>query len=134
MQGHARSIMTARVTSVAPGTPLAEIARIMVAGRFGGVPVVEADNRVVGFVSESDLMDALIEGRGQDTRALELMTTPVVTVDEFDRTDEVMRVLREHAIHHVPVLRQGRLVGIITPSDVIRFLVDRLLPQPPKAS
>jgi CBS domain-containing protein len=134
MQGHARSIMTAPVTSVTPSTPLADIARILAAGRFGGVPVVEEDNRVVGFVSESDLMDALIEGRGPDARALELMSAPVVTVDEFDRTDEVMRVLRERGTHHLPVLRQGRLVGIITASDVIRYLVDRLLPEPPKAS
>ena len=61
------------------------------------------------------------------------MSTPVVTVDEFDRTDEVMRVLREHAIHHLPVVRNQRLVGIITPADVIRFLVEQLLPPTPEA-
>jgi CBS domain-containing protein len=60
------------------------------------------------------------------------MSTPVVTVDEFDRTDDVMRLLREHDIHHLPVVRKGRLVGIITPLDVIRFLVEELLPVPPE--
>jgi CBS domain-containing protein len=133
MEGHARNIMTARVTSIGPDTPLADIARIMAAGRFGGVPVVERGGKVVGFVSESDIMDALLAGRQSSARAADLMSTPVVTVDEFDRTDEVMRVLRERSIHHLPVVRNQRLVGIITPSDVIRFLVEELLPPTPEA-
>ena len=66
-------------------------------------------------------------------RAADFMSTPVVTVDEFDRIDEVMRVLRERSIHHLPVVRNQRLVGIITPSDVIRFLVEELLPPTPEA-
>ena len=133
MEGHARNIMTARVTSIDPDTPLADIARIMAAGHFGGVPVVDGEGRVVGFVSESDLMDALLEGRDGAVPAAEFMSQPVVTVDEFDRTDEVMRVLRERAIHHLPVVRNQRLVGIITPSDVIRFLVEEFLPPTPEA-
>jgi CBS domain-containing protein len=132
MTGHARSIMTVRVTSVAPGTPLAEIARLLVAGGFGGVPVVGRDGRLEGFVSETDLVNALLESRGPDTQAVDVMSTPVIAVDEFDTTEEVMRLLREHAIHHLPVVREGRLVGIITPSDVIRFLVERTLPVPPE--
>ncbi len=133
MKGHARSLMTTPVTFVTPETCLADIARTLAAGRFGGVPVVDASHAVVGFVSDGDLVDALLEGRDLDTRAGDLMSTPVVCVDEFDRTDEVMRLLRERRIRHLPVVRQGRLVGIITPSDVIRFLVDQQLPTPPKA-
>ena len=132
MEGHARNIMTARVTSIDPDTTLADIARLMAAARFGGAPVVDGEGRVVGFVSESDLIDVLLEGRDSGTTAREFMSAPVVTVDEFDRTDEVMRVLREHAIHHLPVVRKQRLVGIITPSDVIRFLVEQLLPPTPE--
>lgn len=132
MKGHARSLMTTRVTSISPDTALADIARLLAAGGFSGLPVVGRGDTVVGFVSEADLMNALLEGRDADTRAADFMSTPVLTVDEFDRTDDVMRILREHAIHHLPVVRQGRLVGMITPTDVIRFLVDRLLPVPPE--
>jgi CBS domain-containing protein len=134
MKGHARNIMTGRVSAVGPDAWLADIARLLAAGGFGGVPVVDAGQHVVGFVSETDVMDALLRGRGAEARAADVMSTPVVTVDEFDRLDEVMRVLRERRIHHLPVVRQDRLVGIITPSDVIRFLVDELLPTPPAAS
>ena len=131
MKGHARSIMTARVTSVSPETSLADISRLMAAGGFGGVPVVEG-GRIVGFVSETDIMDSLLDSRSSETPAAEVMSAPVITVDEFDRTEDVLRLLHEHAIHHLPVVRDGRLVGIITPSDVIRHLVEGFLPVPPE--
>jgi len=132
MRGHARTIMTPRVTAVAPDTPLADIVRILAAGGFGGVPVTDPEDRVIGFVSEGDLMDALLRGSVERARAAEVMSSPVITVDEFDTAEDVMQVLRGHGIHHLPVVRDGKLVGIITPSDVIRWFAGRL-PGPPEA-
>jgi CBS domain-containing protein len=54
------------------------------------------------------------------------MSSPVHTVDEFDLSDEVMELFRKHRIHHLPVVREKKLLGIITPSDVIRFLANTL--------
>ncbi len=132
MKGHARNMMTAPVVSVGPEASLVEIARCLAGARIGGVPVVGAEGRVVGLVSESDLLDALLASRDPETPASELMTHSVLTVDEFDRTDEVMSLLRKHRIHHLPVVRGGELVGMITPSDVVRFMVEEVLPPPPK--
>lgn len=134
MKGHARNMMTAPVVSVRPEASLAEIARCLASARIGGVPVVGAEGRVEGIVSESDLLDALLSGRDPSTRAAEVMTRPVLSVDEFDRTDEVMSLLRQHRIHHLPVLRGGQLVGMITPSDVVRFMVEQVLSKPSDAS
>jgi CBS domain-containing protein len=132
MPGHARTIMTPRVTAVSPDTPLPDIVRILAAGGFGGVPVTDGTGRVVGFVSEGDLMDALLRGSVERMRAGDVMSSPVITVDEFDTAEDVMQVLRGHGIHHVPVVRHEKLVGIITPSDVIRFFAEDL-PEPPEA-
>jgi CBS domain-containing protein len=133
MKGHARSMMTAPVLSVGPDASLAEITRCLASARIGAVPVVGADGRVEGIVSESDLMDAILADRDSSTRASEVMSRSVLSVDEFDRTEEVMGLLRKHRIHHLPVLRAGQLVGMITPSDVIRFMAEQVLTQPPKA-
>ncbi len=122
--------MTPRVTAVGPDTPLPDIVRILTEGGFGGVPVTEADDRVVGFVSEGDVMDALLRGSVEGVRAAEIMSSPVITVDEFDTAEDVMQVLRGRGIHHLPVVRDGRLVGIITPSDVIRWFAADLPPLP----
>ena len=131
MKGHARNMMSTPVVSVGPEASLTEIARCLAAARIGGVPVVGADGRVEGFVSESDLLDAMLQDRTPTTRAADLMTRSVFSVNEFDRTEEVMSLLRQHRIHHLPVLRGGELVGMITPSDVVRFMVEQVLSEPP---
>lgn len=136
MKGHARNIMTERVTSVAPNTPLGAIAATLVAEGIGGVPVVDAGDTVVGFVSETDLMRALLladPDQTVETAAHEIMSQPPITIDEFARSEEVIDLLKARNIHHLPVVRSGKLVGIISPLDVLRFFVERALPPEPEA-
>ena len=133
MKGHARNFMTERVTSVSGDTPLETIARTLVAGRFGGVPVVEPDGTVAGFVSEGDLVAALVARTNPHATARDIMNSRSVVIDEFDTSGEVLRVLRESRVDHLVVARQGKLVGIITPLDVLRFFVEHVLPLPPEA-
>lgn len=130
MKGHARNLMTTPVKSVSPETPLSEIALLLAEERIGGVPVTDSEQHVLGIISEADIMSALLAGCPLSTRADEVMTSPVHTVDEFDLTDEVMALFRKYRIHHLPVMRQERLLGMITPSDVIRFLA-RDIAEPP---
>ena len=125
--------MTERVMAISPDTPLPVIAATFVAQGFGGAPVVDETDRVIGFVSEIDLMDALLRDDPQETLARDLMSSPPITIDEFAPAEEAMTLLRERGIHHLPVVRQGCLVGIISPVDVLRYFVDHVLPKPPKA-
>jgi len=125
--------MTERVISIAPDTPLPDIAATLVGEGFGGVPVVDMEARVIGFVSEIDLMDALLRDDSHEALARDIMSSPAITIDEFAPADEAMSVLRECGIHHLPVVREGRLVGIIAPVDVLRFYIDHVLPKPPEA-
>ena len=125
--------MTERVKAISPDTTLPEIAATLVGEGFGGVPVVDEGDRVIGFVSEIDLMDALLRDDSHETLARDIMSSPAITIDEFAPADEAMTVLRECGIHHLPVVREGRLVGIIAPVDVLRFYVDFILAKPPEA-
>lgn len=127
-RGHARSLMTTPVTSISAEATLAEIADLFASQRISGVPVLDGEQHVVGFVSDTDIMNAMLNGRGSQATAFELMSAPVVTVDEFETTEDVMRAMRENNIHHVPVVRNRKLVGIITPTDVIRYLATVLPP------
>jgi CBS domain-containing protein len=116
-------------------TSLADVGRTLVAGHLSGVPVVDEHRQVVGFVSESDLLGALLRGtveNAEDATAGDLMSHPPIVADEFMTTDEVLSLLREKHIHHLPVVRQGRLVGIITPHDVLKYHVEHILPIPPE--
>jgi len=122
--------MTERVISVEPEMPLADIVRVLVAGSHGGLPVVDEEERVVGFISEQDVLEAVLRGTPPETPVRDLMTNPVLVVDEFSTTDEVMSMLRDGKVGHLPVVRAERLVGIITPHDVLRYFVQRVLPVP----
>jgi len=134
MKGHARQFMTAKVVVVSPGTSLAEAARLFAQGEISGLPVIDADGQVVGIVTESDLLNALLGPTAVETPIRTMMTTPVVTVDEFTPADTIIRLLRERGFHHLPVTRQGEVVGLITPQDVIRHFVMHELPPPPEVA
>ncbi|KFA94265.1 hypothetical protein Q664_04220 [Archangium violaceum Cb vi76] len=116
--------MTAPVKSVSLGMPISDIAILLVEERIGGAPVTDDDGRVLGMISEVDIMAALLRGLPLRTPVEEVMTSPVHTVNEFDLTDKVMELFRQHRIHHLPVVREGKLLGMITPSDVIRYLAE----------
>ncbi|OJT20315.1 hypothetical protein BO221_30210 [Archangium sp. Cb G35] len=124
MKGHARNLMTAPVKSVSLGMPISDIAILLVEERIGGAPVTDDDGRVLGMISEVDIMAALLRGLPLRTPVEEVMTSPVHTVNEFDLTDKVMELFRQHRIHHLPVVREEKLLGMITPADVIRYLAE----------
>lgn len=130
MKGHARNLMQEHVLSLRPEMSLPEVARVLVASHHGGAPVVDEHQRVVGFVSEVDLLDALLGKRQDAATAREIMSHPVMVADEFMPVEEVMSLLHEGRVHHLPVVRQERLVGIITPHDVLRYYVEHELPIP----
>ena len=134
MKGHARQFMTIKVVVTTPQTTLAEAARELGRLEVSGLPVVDADGQVLGILTESDVLRALLEERPVETPVGTIMTTPVVTVDEFTPADTVARLLRTHRVHHLPVTRQGMVVGLITPQEVIRYFVTNELPLPPEVA
>ena len=134
MKGHARQFMTTKVVVASAETPLAEAARDLARLEISGLPVVDAEGQVVGIVTESDLLNALLEPASVERPISTVMTTPVVTVDEFTPADTIIRLLRERRFHHLPVTRQGVVVGLITPQEVIRYFVRHELPLPPQVA
>lgn len=114
-------VMSVRLIGVRADTPIQEVARTLVRNRIGGVPVVDTDGGVKGIVSESDLQPLKEGAPGRElSTAADLMTKPVVTLTEEDTITQAARVLRRHRIKRAPVVRQGRVVGVITQSDLLR--------------
>lgn len=111
-----KEIMTTPVvTAPADATPAA-VAALLREHRISGVPVVDTAGAVVGLVSEYDLL-----ARSGAT-AGEVMSTAVISVTEDTDVDEVRHLLVERRIHRVPVLAGGRLVGVVSRSDVVALL------------
>jgi CBS domain-containing protein len=111
-----KEIMTARVMTVTPDTPVPVIASLLRENRISGVPVVNAEGTVVGLVSEYDLL-----ARGGGT-AGEVMTASVISVSEDTDVDDVRHLLIERRIRRVPVISGQRLAGIVSRGDVVALL------------
>lgn len=141
----AADVMTRDVATVAPDTPLTAIAELMLSKRISGVPVVEADGRLAGVVSEADLMwraegegeprrswwASLLSGRSlaaadfirtHGTRADDVMTRDVVTIGEDTPIEEVIDLFERRRIKRLPVVKGDRLIGIVSRSDLLRTL------------
>jgi CBS domain-containing protein len=124
LQAHIRAVMNAQVVTVGPDAPLIEVARQIGAHGIGAVPVVDAEQRLLGLVSTSDLVGLLQEGRGlEDKTARDAMSVEPPAIDEFATAQEAIEVLRNALIRHLPVTREGRLVGLVTASDLIRHFM-----------
>ncbi len=141
----ARDVMTTAVATVSPDTPVPEIATLLLDRHISAVPVVDTDNQILGIVSEGDLIHRaesdterrrswwldLLTGaeerareyvRTHGRRAADVMTRDVVTVGEDAALGEVAELLERRRIKRVPVVRDGRLVGIISRADLLRGL------------
>jgi CBS domain-containing protein len=121
----ARDIMQGPVLAATPRASLRDIATQLVMNRFTGMPVAAPDGRVVGVVTEADMVRALLQGKRLETlTATDVMTGPAITVDADASFEEVMKSLEEYRIVRVPVTAEGKLVGIISRRDVIRAILE----------
>ncbi|MFP4126267.1 MAG: CBS domain-containing protein [Alphaproteobacteria bacterium] len=141
----ARDIMTTEVVTVAPSTAVSALAQLLVERRISAVPVVE-DGELVGLVSEGDLLHreetgtepqptwwkglfrsteyrarAYLKAHGQ--KACDVMTTRLITVGPDAEVSDIAELMERHRIKRVPVVEDGRLVGIVARGDLLRILV-----------
>ena len=110
-----KEVMTTNVTSFREETPVEEIALTLTRKRITGGPVVSADGQVVGIVSETDVFTK----KGKVAR--DIMSQHVITVSEDTGIDEAARLLVGEKIRRVPVVKRGKMVGLLSRSDVLDF-------------
>jgi CBS domain-containing protein len=121
----AKDIMVRPVVAVAKDTTVRDVAIQMFLGGFSGMPVAERGGKMVGIVTEFDVIKAIRAGkRVETTQAEEIMTDHVISVEQDTPVDEVMEIMETAHVVRVPVTRQGKLVGVIARPDVLRAFVD----------
>jgi len=118
-----RQLMTKEPFTVAPTDTLEKARSIMDAGRFRRIPVV-AGSQIVGILSERDIRQHA--GHLAHTLVDAAMTQPVVTVTPSTMMENAAQMLLKHKVGGLPVVEDGRLVGIVTTTDIIRAFVKML--------
>ncbi|HCF48835.1 MAG TPA: hypothetical protein DER60_01045 [Syntrophomonas sp.] len=147
----ARDIMTREVYAARPDDKVDRITHLMLENKISGIPVVDENDHVVGIITEKDLMirakelrvpyyvtlfDSIIflenpirfnneVKKYTATKIKDAMTSKVVTVEEDTPVSEVVKLMQEKKINRVPVVRNHKLVGIITRNDILKVLVSK---------
>ena len=142
-------LMTCEVEAASPDTTITAFCRLAAAGGFTSAPVLDGDGHLVGIVSRTDVVRAMIQGGADDsspdyedivdllssrfvefderkhprrfTYVEEIMATKVVTIAPEASALDAARLMSGNRIHRLPVLRDGRLVGIISSFDLMRY-------------
>ena len=117
-----------RVEVVGAADTLAEVVRLLCAHRVGALVVSPDGSHVEGIISERDVVRELAASGESALGSLvgSVMTTPVTTCAPTDDMVSLMAVMTEHRFRHVPVVDEGRMVGIVSIGDVVKFRVDEL--------
>lgn len=119
----AKQIMTADIACVKKDTPVYEAMKILVDKGVTGLPVVSDDMRLLGIISEKDMLQLLYETRVDKMLVGDLMTSEVATFDEEDDLVDICECLIKRNFRRVPIVSQGKLVGIISRRDVIKYIL-----------
>ena len=141
----AADIMSINVCVATPDTPINEVARKLFDRNISAMPVVDKEGRVLGIVSEGDLMQRVELGtirrswwldlfssnaalakdyvKTHGRTAKDVMTRPAIVVEESTELPVIANLLESHRIKRVPVVRDGRVVGIVGRADIVRGLI-----------
>ncbi len=148
---NASDVMITDVTTVRPSTKVQEVAEIFVTKRISGMPVVDDSGKVVGMISEGDLLRRSAEGswpkvwgppprRGwvrllidaddldteyvtqPDRRVAEIMTHDIVSAQPETSVSDIATLLVHHRIKRVPIVRNGKLVGLVSRANIVEAL------------
>jgi CBS domain-containing protein len=144
--------MTSPVVGIEPSASIAIAARLMLSRKISALPVIQSDGTLVGIISEGDfLRRGELGTKRKRSRWLEFLVSPGKVADEYvhangRRVDEVMsdsvvttareasledvvELMADHHVKRLPVVENGKVVGIIARSDLLRALL-RVLPEP----
>ena len=116
------------VVTIEPSATLATAAKLLAERKIGAVMVTGIDNRVAGILSERDIVRALNElGAAMLTERVDrVMTRKVVTCTETETIASIMERMTAGKFRHVPVVDQGRLVGIVSIGDVVKYRLNEI--------
>jgi CBS domain-containing protein len=139
-------IMTRRVVTVSSNASIVDAARLMLKNRISALPVIDAEGSLVGIVSEGDFLRrseigterkpsrwfTALFGAGDAAKDYmhshgmkvdEVMTSQLVTVGENASLDKVVQLMEAHDVKRLPVVRRGKIVGIVSRANLMRALV-----------
>lgn len=125
-------MMCSRVVTLSPDDTLERALQTLLEKKISGAPVTDPENRVVGVISEYALMDLLFDPELKNARVSSYMSTDTITVEEGDPATKLAHLFTLYRIRRLPVMRDERLVGVVSRRDLLRRFAESeyALPEP----
>jgi CBS domain-containing protein len=121
----AAEIMTRPVISARENASARDVALQLMTGLFSGMPVTNDEGELVGIVTELDLLKAVQDGKELvRTTARDIMTPDVATARVDATVEEFITIMEEFHIIRLPIVKDGKLVGVVSRSDILRSLIE----------
>ena len=120
----AKDIMTTQVICIHKDTPIFDAIKLMVVNNITGIPIIEDDMTLVGILSEQDVLRLYnTYEEEKDRKVNDFMTQPAVHFEENEYVLDICYCLRDNAIRRVPVTSNGKVVGVISRSDILKYIL-----------
>lgn len=110
---NAKDIMTRDIITVSPTLKIKDLAMTLIKNQISGAPVAGKDGKILGIVSEADIVGK----KGKDVRSI--MSKKVISVTENTTVEEIAKLMSTHTIKRLPVMNDGKLVGIVSRADIV---------------
>lgn len=120
----AKDIMTTSLVTIGPDSTVHRAVNLLANHDITGIPVVDKENKVLGILSEKDVLCLMREDEGiADRPVSEFMTTPAITFDVSENVNDICECLATYHFRRVPVTENGKLVGIVSRRDILRHII-----------
>jgi len=120
----AREMMTHKVYTVSPEATVQEVAQQLSREKISGAPVIGDEGQIIGIITQADIIGKVDR---EGLRVSDIMSTEVISVDEETLIGEVARIMSKHKIKRVPVMCNGKMVGIISRGDIVHAVAQGYL-------
>ncbi|TKJ32983.1 MAG: hypothetical protein CEE38_21795 [Planctomycetes bacterium B3_Pla] len=119
-----KEVMTKQVICIERDTPIFEAIRLMATNHVTGIPVVEDDMTLVGILSEQDILRLFHTFDDEKDRTVnDFMTQPAIHFEEDECLLDICYCLRDNSIRRVPITSDGKVVGVVSRSDIIKRIL-----------
>lgn len=121
----AADIMTTNVITAKKDMVLTDVIGLLLRWHISAMPVVDEDDKMVGIVSEIDLVNLTFDGNARDTKVEEVMVTNIVSFSPDTKLADLVQTFSKRHLRRVPIVDKGKVVGIVSRRDILRELLRR---------
>jgi len=120
----AKAIMKTDVITVKTHTPICQVIELLLKNNITGLPVVNDDMTLAGIISEKDVLSLMFDLKETTAKVEDFMTTSVVSFDQDEDSIAICECLIKNHFRRVPIVVKGKLVGIISRKDIIKYILE----------